>query len=94
MLFMFICLMLLLYDELSICLLVSLGKMRIRRGKITLYVEHPIPIEPPAEAPPSPSALGTDSVILALGIILYLGQFLGVICSLRTESMCVYVFCL
>ena len=30
------------------------GEMRIRRGKITLYVEHPIPIEPPAEAPPPP----------------------------------------
>jgi U4/U6 small nuclear ribonucleoprotein PRP3 len=26
--------------------------MKIRTGKITLYVEHPVPLDPPAEAPP------------------------------------------
>ena len=30
------------------------GRATIRSGRITHYVEHPVPIEPPAEAPPPP----------------------------------------
>ena len=64
-------------EYMRICVL-FIREMRIRRGKITLYLEHPIPIEPPAEAPPPPpQPLEPISVILALGVILYLGQFLG-----------------
>lgn len=28
--------------------------LQLRDGRITLYVEHPVLIEPPAEAPPPP----------------------------------------
>lgn len=32
------------------------GEWAVQDGKVTLYVEHPVPIEPPAEGPPPAAA--------------------------------------